>query len=107
MKAPAFALITEGEFRRLNSKLQRNLCDEAETFWWQNESLFGFAPMEHGTNTSQRWAYVRAIKEGYWSHVTGPARPSAPVFVGMISAAECNAFLRSLPPVPLYGEGGR
>lgn len=44
-----------------------------------------------------RW--VEAARRRHWN--AGGARPET----GNLSATECNRMLRSLPPVPLWGEG--
>lgn len=89
-----FAMITEGSFMRLTASQQIDLMDEA----YQDSSI----PITQNKNAAMRWAYVRKAQVAYRERRASGAYPAyaQPVF----TAAECNEWLRSLPPVPLYGE---
>lgn len=47
-------------------------------------------------------SYLAAARAHYWGQQQRPARPSPPAAsrTSILPAAEVNAFLRSLPPVP-------
>lgn len=98
MSAPRFALISDGEFQRLPAHEQIDLFWEAEAYTPD--------PRSSNKNAAARWAAVQKAKAAFWeSQQRGktPRHKRAPRD-GLISAAEANEWLRSLPPVPLYGE---
>lgn len=89
-----FAMITEGSFMRLTSAKQIDLMDEA----YQITAI----PITQNKNAAMRWAYVRKAQIAYREKKAAVGDPAnAPP---IITAAECNEWLRSLPPLPFHGE---
>ena len=95
MTAPRFAMITAGEFSRLPAYEQMDLFWEAECYYPN--------PKSSNKNAAARWAAVQKAKAAYWEDHGTPLAKSEPS-ESRISAAEANEWLRSLPPVPLYGD---
>lgn len=61
-------------------------------------------PSELHTNAKMA-AFIRDCRQSYWDakHDAQENAPSVRTDLCEITAAECNAFLRSLPPVPPHG----
>ena len=97
--APRFAMIGEGEFRRLPSQQQMDLFWDAECYFPCKGSS--------NRNAEGRWIAVYNAKTAFWNDRDarqGVAKQQGRE--GLISAAEANEWLRSLPPLPLHGEDG-
>lgn len=51
--------------------------------------------------------FIRERSRAYWDERQRQAgKPGGGRVMRAITASECNEFLRSLPPLPLYGEPG-
>lgn len=103
ISATSFAMITEGAFRRLPSGDQHLLVKTAVAFFPDIEKRYG-------VNADARWKIVAEAQRLYRDRIGTPApskaRESQPRPEAPITASECNTFLRTLPPVPIYGEPG-
>lgn len=91
MTAPQFALITEGDFKRLKVNKQDEILWEAQRFHAQKGSS--------NKSAQARWAAISAASSAYWE--TAPAHKSARKATGTITATECNDWLATLPAWPL------
>lgn len=114
MTAPRFAMITDGEFRRLKADEQDAIFQEAEKHYPDRKTS--------NRNAIFRWKAVSEAKALYWN--SPPPPPPSPVrrlvsaiidvfdddppprraSYGPISAREANAWLKSLPPFPIAGD---
>lgn len=95
MTAPSFAMITESGFLGLKAGKQIDMVEDATDF------LPDIGP-GYGKNPSVRWQQIKRAKEAYWER--NKARPAQAIKTGAISAADVNARLAAMPPVPLWGE---
>lgn len=107
MSALDFAMVTEAQFRRLPATSQNGI------FWDALASDTMPDVVARNRNAARRWAAVEAAKDAYWLSrmVAGTAKrartgrhdPDPPAtrpttrHSGQITAAECNAWLRSPP----------
>lgn len=96
--APAFAMIGELEFKRLRAPDQIEMVKQAQI-------EFPEIGPGHGKNPSARWQQIRQARELFYSsrRANHPEKHPAPAASGLLSAAEVNEWLGTLPPPRLAG----
>lgn len=98
MSWPRYALITEGSFMRLPAATQMEIV---------NEAVLDTGVSFKNLNAAQRWATIRKAQDiRRMARMTNEAAGISrkPAVQPTITATEVNEWLRSLPPVPLFGE---
>lgn len=95
----SFAMISESAFRRLASGDQHTIVKAAVAFFPEIEK-------QYGVNADARWKIVAEAARIYRDRMGAPGRIAAPAKSARadapVTAAECNEWLRGLPPVPAY-----
>lgn len=96
----------------MDMNLERRKRSELEDYLWQAKG-YGYEPRGKPKNNAERISTIQMFRRRFWNDqqakdapkvAATPARSDAPKprraskFSG-ITASECNAFLRSLPPL--------